>query len=83
MIEPTLLTQDNESLLLTGPDTPIAPDAESIRIRAYEIFLARAGGPGSAMEDWLQAEAELTREQIELAEARQTLQFARAASAGC
>jgi len=31
-----------------------------IRIRAYEIYLQRGGQPGSELEDWLQAERELT-----------------------
>lgn len=30
-----------------------------IRRRAYEIFLARNGGPGDHVSDWLQAEQEL------------------------
>ena len=33
--------------------------AERIRQRAYEIYLARRGGPGDACADWLQAEQEL------------------------
>lgn len=32
---------------------------ERIRMRAYEIFLARLGNDGSAEQDWLRAEAEL------------------------
>ncbi len=32
---------------------------EHIRQRAYEIYLERDGTPGSALEDWLQAEREL------------------------
>ena len=31
-----------------------------IRIRAYEIYLQRGGQPGDALDDWLQAERELT-----------------------
>ena len=31
-----------------------------IRIRAYEIYLQRGGQTGSELEDWLQAERELT-----------------------
>ena len=31
----------------------------AIAMRAYEIFLARRGGPGDAVSDWLQAEREL------------------------
>ena len=33
-----------------------------IRGRAYELFLARGGQPGRDLEDWLQAERELTAE---------------------
>jgi Protein of unknown function (DUF2934) len=36
---------------------------EQIRERAYELYLARKGGPGSALEDWLQAEAEIAWKQ--------------------
>lgn len=32
---------------------------EDIRLRAYEIFVARAGAPGDEVQDWLQAEHEL------------------------
>ena len=32
---------------------------ERIQARAYEIFLARNGGEGDALADWLQAEREL------------------------
>ncbi len=34
---------------------------EQIRKRAYELYLARNGGPGSDVQDWLQAEAEIGR----------------------
>jgi Protein of unknown function (DUF2934) len=33
---------------------------ESIRRRAYELYLARGEEPGHDLEDWLQAERELT-----------------------
>ena len=33
---------------------------QDIRIRAYEIYLQRGGQPGNELEDWLQAERELT-----------------------
>jgi Protein of unknown function (DUF2934) len=33
---------------------------QEIRIRAYEIYLQRGGQPGYELEDWLQAERELT-----------------------
>jgi hypothetical protein len=34
-----------------------------IRGRAYELYLAREAQPGRELEDWLQAERELTAEQ--------------------
>ncbi len=45
------------------PRTPARsePFQDDIRKRAYEIYLAR-GGPGSELDDWLRAEAELTEE---------------------
>jgi hypothetical protein len=33
---------------------------QEIRIRAYEIYLQRGEQPGSELEDWLQAECDLT-----------------------
>lgn len=35
------------------------PSEEQIRVRAYEIYLARNGGPGDELSDWFEAEAEL------------------------
>ncbi len=32
---------------------------EHIRQRAYELYLARRDGPGTEVQDWLQAEAEV------------------------
>lgn len=32
---------------------------EQIRKRAYELYLARDGAPGDALQDWVQAEAEI------------------------
>ena len=39
---------------------PHSAREQEIRIRAYEIYLQRGGQPGSELEDWLQAEHELT-----------------------
>ena len=33
---------------------------DEIARRAYEIFLARGGAPGRDLDDWLQAETELS-----------------------
>lgn len=42
-----------------GQETHIEITPDRIRIRAYEIFVARNGGPGDATADWCQAEREL------------------------
>ena len=36
-----------------------APTREEIALRAYQIYLERAGAPGNAFEDWTRAEREL------------------------
>ena len=36
-----------------------APSKDEIRSRAYEIYRARAGAPGSPVADWLDAERQL------------------------
>jgi hypothetical protein len=38
-----------------------APTRQAIEVRAYEIFLGRGAVPGHEVEDWLQAEAELSK----------------------
>lgn len=56
----------NES---TEPETPDeegevlqrSTREEEIRLRAYDIYLQRGGQPGYELEDWLQAERELTK----------------------
>ena len=40
--------------------TANAAREEDIRRRAYEIYLERGAEPGRELEDWLQAERELT-----------------------
>ena len=36
-----------------------APSAEMIRLRAYEVFVARGGTAGDELSDWLIAEREI------------------------
>ncbi len=36
-----------------------APSSDQIAERAHEIFMARGGGHGRDLDDWLQAEREL------------------------
>ena len=38
------------------------PTLEEIRQHAHEIFMARGGTPGNALEDWLRAEQQLKQE---------------------
>ena len=38
----------------------VASREHEIRGRAYELYLARGAQPGHDVEDWLQAERELT-----------------------
>jgi hypothetical protein len=45
------------------PD-PFTVDDVDIRRRAYEIYLSRGGRPGTALEDWLQAERELIQARL-------------------
>ena len=42
-----------------GDTTAATPDRDRIAMRAYELYLARGGGDGAAIEDWLSAEREL------------------------
>ena len=44
----------------TGSRGDGTPTAEEIAHRAYEIYLSRGGAPGADVDDWLQAERELT-----------------------
>ena len=42
-----------------GDTTASEADRERIAARAYELYLARGGGDGMDMQDWLAAEREL------------------------
>jgi hypothetical protein len=43
-----------------GESLPESTHEHEIRNRAYEIYLRRGAQPGYEVEDWLQAERELT-----------------------
>ena len=45
----------------TDAEAPRIPTTEEIAIRAYEIYQTRGGGHGTDLDDWLQAERELTQ----------------------
>lgn len=42
-----------------GGEMPAEITPDRIRVRAYQIYLARNGAPGDAESDWAQAEREL------------------------
>jgi Protein of unknown function (DUF2934) len=44
------------------PAVEIVSIEDRIRQRAHELYLKRGTAPGSAVEDWLRAEAEIRRE---------------------
>jgi hypothetical protein len=44
-----------------GEGLPPSSREQEIRNRAYEIYLQRGRQPGYELEDWLQAERELTK----------------------
>jgi hypothetical protein len=48
------------------------PSCQAIRLRAYEIYLERAGLPGDELNDWLQAERELGRPLLQEGESTDT-----------
>ena len=48
----------------------VEPDStreDKIRRRAYELYVERGGEPGRDIEDWLQAERELTGDKSDAA----------------
>jgi Protein of unknown function (DUF2934) len=53
-----------------GGQTQISITEECIRERAYEIYIERGGADGRALDDWLQAEIELTKTKKEEVDAR-------------
>ena len=54
--QPGFEAQERDRLLHTASE-------EEIRRRAYGIYLERGADPGHELEDWLQAERELTGNQ--------------------
>lgn len=51
--EPNTAAEEREGLLSSSLE-------QEIRTRAYELYLQRGGQSGYELEDWLQAERELT-----------------------
>jgi hypothetical protein len=55
---PTLIKAEHQS----GPTPEML---EQIRARAHELFEQRGREPGHDLDDWLQAEAEVTQQRAE------------------
>ena len=58
-------TMETPSALQKPQAASNLPTAEEIALRAYYIYLQRAGAPGNEVADWVQAESELMRELAE------------------
>ena len=59
-------SQFDQSSVETQPSAPHSSsstgsyDRERVAMRAYELYMARGGGDGADMEDWLIAEREFS-----------------------
>lgn len=58
---PPLLSLDEWRTLFRRLDTSLGEREEGIRVRAYELYEKRGKLDGHALDDWLQAEAEITK----------------------
>jgi len=54
--------EQHETVKQPDPEIDSKPTPEQIAHRAFELWVARGCPEGSAERDWLQAEADLTRE---------------------
>ena len=61
MAKPT--TKNEDQPMVRHMFTNNGPAREDIERRAYELYLARGGAEGCAVEDWQQAERELQARQ--------------------
>ncbi len=53
-------TKNGSSPKVTKSNTTLkSPGPEDIALRAYQIYLERAGAPGNPLDDWARAEREL------------------------
>ena len=53
-------TKNGSSPKVTKSSTTLkSPGLEDIALRAYQIYLERAGAPGNELDDWTRAEREL------------------------
>lgn len=53
---------------MAGDTTVAAGDRHRVAMRAYELYLARGGADGAALDDWLTAERELSSTNLDRAD---------------
>ena len=56
---PDLSPKQSKTTSISGRTAAEADREEQIRVRAYELYVARGGEDGHDVEDWLEAEAEI------------------------
>ena len=62
-------TRESSSLTMQSPRVANnQPTQEEIALRAYHIYLERGGIPGNELEDWTEAERQLSSENGKLTE---------------
>ena len=59
---PTMPSPLNATKQSTEPSSPLN---EQIRSRAYELYQQRGGEDGHDLDDWLQAQSEMTQPDVE------------------
>ena len=57
---PKLKSASSETPKKIKKAAAVKPTYDEIALRAYHIYLERGSTPGDPMQDWLQAEGELT-----------------------
>jgi outer membrane protein TolC len=68
MANPRKRTKEEPKSVISAPQnvgdtTAASPDRARIAQRAYELYLLRGAADGAAMDDWLEAERELTQQE--------------------
>jgi len=79
------MAKTRESSSPTEQKTRVArnqPAPEEIALRAYHIYLQRAGTPGNELEDWIAAERQLVDENARSTRTAATAKSLRMASRG-
>jgi len=54
---------ETKSLVRGAGESAALPLEERVRLRAHQLYIDRGNESGSEMDDWLQAEEELSAEQ--------------------